>query len=333
MTEITSSRKKISRVLILVKETYLEQVEASQDRHQLEEIARKAPGLENVAESHAQHVSTLNAVRDFLIQEGVIVDVVNRRAPNIRELLELCDLVITVGGDGTFLTASHDIITAVPVLGVNSAPVTSFGHFCLCAQSNFPATWEQIKNGQLAAHKLLRLKLTLNGKVLPTLVLNEILVAHNQPAGTSRYQIKKGGQSAAHKCSGLLVATPSGSTGFLRSEGGQVLPITDRRFVFLERAPFLRIGETAELKSGLVGLAKLELVSQMQEGIIYVDGDHIQYPFPRGATLTVEAAEADLLAYIDPEIHTPFIKEGERSRPTSGFWTFLRRSLQHIQHP
>jgi hypothetical protein len=95
----------------------------------------------------------------------------------------------------------------------------------------------------------------------------------------------------------------------------------------------LRIGETAELKSGLVGMAKLELVSQMQEGIIYVDGDHIQYPFPRGATLTVEAAEADLLAYIDPEIHTPFIKEGERSKPTSGFWAFLGKYLQHIQHP
>jgi hypothetical protein len=47
----------------------------------------------------------------------------------------------------------------------------------------------------------------------------------------------------------------------------------------------------------------------------------------------VEAAEADLLAYIDPEIHTPFIKEGERSKPTSGFWAFLGKYLQHIQHP
>ena len=119
------------------------------------------------------------------------------------------------------------------------------------------------------------------------------------------------------------MATPSGSTGFLRSEGGTVLPITDNRFVYLERAPFLRHGEVHQLRHGLVRQGeKLELISQMQEGIIFVDGDHIQYAFPRGAKLTVEASPVDLLAYIDPHIHTPFIEEAY-----PGLMARLRRLL------
>jgi len=74
MTERQISRLKISRVLILVKETYLEQMAALQDQQKLEEIARKAPGLELVAESHAQHTATLQAVKETLEADGIIVE-------------------------------------------------------------------------------------------------------------------------------------------------------------------------------------------------------------------------------------------------------------------
>lgn len=337
MTENRTTAKSM-RVLILVKETYLEQVVAAKDDHQLQEINRKAPGLELVAESHAQHVETLNAVKSYLEADGMTVEVANRTTPNLKELLANCDIVITVGGDGTFLTASHDIRTGTPVLGVNSAPLTSFGHFCLTDRVNFAATWSAVKSGELKPYPLLRLKLTVTSRelgtvVIDTPVLNEILVAHSHPAGTSHYRLTVGDQSEEHKCSGLLVATPSGSTGFIRSEGGTVLPICDRSFAFLERAPFLRLGEEPLLRQGVAAVGtKLELVSEMKDGFIYIDGNHIQYPFPRGATLTIEAAAEDLMAYIDPEIHAPFIAAASTTKNFS-LWEWLGQYLRHVHHP
>ena len=50
------------------------------------------------------------------------------------------DLIITVGGDGTFLEAAkhakHQII-----LGVNSAPDHSVGRFCIANKYNFGNKW------------------------------------------------------------------------------------------------------------------------------------------------------------------------------------------------
>jgi NAD kinase len=133
-------------------------------------------------------------------------------------------------------------------------------------------------------------------------------VAHKHPAGTSRYYLTVAGEVVQQKCSGLIVAAPAGSTGFLRSEGGIILPITARQYTFVERAPFLKIGEAAAMKTGVVnGSEKLLIVSQMQDGKLFIDGDHIEYDFPRGATLTVAAGGNDLLAYVDPDCHSVYL--------------------------
>ncbi len=323
-------QKSSLRVLVIVKETYLELVQAANDQHQLLEIAKKSPGLESVAESHAQHTATLNHVTSVLQQFGISFSVVNRRDIALQEKLAQANLVITLGGDGTFLTASHDIKDGTPVLGVNSAPITSFGHYCVCDRNTFLAVFVSIIENRRQPVQLLRLKLAIDGKALSELVLNEVLVAHEQPAGTSRYHITAHGQTEIHKCSGLLVSTPAGSTGFLRSEGGPVLPIDDTRFAYLERAPFLRFGEEHQFRSGLMQRGeKLEIVSQMQDGRIYIDGDHIQHAFPRGSVLTIEAAESSINAFVDAACHQPYIDEQSQKQPAnSAFKGWVKRLLK-----
>jgi NAD+ kinase len=323
MDKIASNhRGRLARVLVIVKETYLELVQAANDTHQLEEIAKKSPGLESVAESHGQHVATLEHIVQHLENRSISYTVLHRRDETLAAELARATMVITVGGDGTFLTASHDIFGDTPVLGVNSAPITSFGHYCVCDRSTFAATLASIESGQFKPVRLLRLVLTIDGKAVPELILNEVLVAHEQPAGTSRYHITAGDTTEIHKCSGLLVSTPAGSTGFLRSEGGPVLPIDATDFAFLERAPFLRLDEEHALSCGVMEKGeRLEVVSQMKGGRIYIDGDYIQYDFPRGSKLTIEAAPSDLLAYVDVNCHKPFI---DAQRQNRGFTAWLK---------
>ncbi|MBK8219770.1 MAG: NAD(+)/NADH kinase [Candidatus Obscuribacter sp.] len=310
------------KVLVLVKETYLEQVLKAGDEAQLADIRARRSGVESVQASHLEHEETLALVVKTLESAGLEVVPV-RQLDDFARLVPDVDLIVTVGGDGTFLRISHEVQTAVPVLGVNSAPITSFGHFCLTDRHGFPAVLAAILRSEIQPIKLLRLRLTLNGVQLREPVLNEVLVAHKHPAGTSRYQISVRGKSANHKGSGLLIAAPSGSTGFLRSEGGPVLPITSRCFAYQKRAPFLRLFEKQVFLKGTVKAGEtMRLVSQMQGGKLFVDGEHIEYDFPRGAILTVEAAEQDLVAFVDPGCHTPYLLERKLyNLPLLGSWS------------
>ena len=218
------------------------------------------------------------------------------------------DLIITIGGDGTFLRASHAIGTDIAVVAVNSAPGTSFGHFCLSDGDGFPLVLSRIIDGSLQPSRLLRLSLAVNDVDIAVPVLNEVQVAHWHPAGTSRFRLTVDDSDYHHKGSGLIIASPSGSTGFNRSESGFILPICDRRYVFVERATFLQLGEVALMKKRIVdGSKRLTIVSEMKEGMLYVDGMHIEHPFPRGAVLTVSAGGNDLLAFIDPNCHDPYM--------------------------
>jgi len=297
--------------MMVVKETYLEQVRAAGDSHQLSEIADKKPGLESVQESHEQHERCIEIVTSTLARAGVTLDTIHRNTEGLKSHLEAggVDLIVTVGGDGTFLRASHEVGSDIPVLGVNSAPLTSFGHYCCTDGPGFPALFHRILSGSFQPTHILRLNLSIDGQAIAEPVLNEVLVAHKHPAGTSRYQLEVDGVATQHKCSGLIVAAPPGSTGFLRSEGGTVLPITARKFTFVERAPFLKIDERPALNSGVLDADRsMVMISQMQDGKLFIDGDHIEYDFPRGAKLTITAGASDLLAYVDPDCHAPFIK-------------------------
>ena len=265
--------RSFTNVAVIVKETYLEKVKAQNDTEQLAEIYERKPGLETVLESHRQHTQAVAIVVNNLEKLGLKVDLIKQESDFATARLEKADLVVTVGGDGTMLRASQYLRRGQPIVGVNSAPKTSFGHYCLSYAADFERVLFDIHEGFIEPSPLLRLKLTLDGEQLEPLVLNEILITHQHPAGTSRYQLTHGRFSEQQRGSGLIISTPAGSTGFLRSEGGRVLPITDQQWVYQERAPCLRLGEKRKLSRGLVNVAdSLTIISQMQDGKIYLDG-------------------------------------------------------------
>ncbi len=97
------------------------------------------------------------------------------------------DLVVTVGGDGTVLGASHQLGPDVALLGVNSAPVSSVGFFCAARKGGVLPILARALAGKLAGVTLSRMRVELNDRVLHNRVLNEALFCHASPAATSRY--------------------------------------------------------------------------------------------------------------------------------------------------
>lgn len=200
------------------------------------------------------------------------------------------DLVIAVGGDGTFLEAARRV-TDQPVLGVNSDPARSHGAFCACTAPEFAQTLDELLAGSARLCHLNRLALRLDGRALPYPVLNEVLAAHQSPAGMSRYRLEVGTEMEEHYGSGVWVSTAAGSSGAIRSAGGRKLALGSRRLQYLPRELYEGRWRSYRLTGGSVARGTpLAIVSHMREGLIWLDGPHLRCPFPYGARL--ELAES-----------------------------------------
>ena len=213
--------QKIQKVLVLHKKTtYQIQAEEYRESRFLKLLKEGSEVVERVQTAHQEHIDTLSTVETALEKRNIEYRFIARS--ELDHYIKDIDLMISVGGDGTFLDASHSL-DKVPLLGVNSSKSSSFGHFCIADRDNFASYLDQIIDGSFTASPILRLRLELNGEILPQRSLNEVLVAHTSPAATSRYFVELEGRKEEHRSSGVLVGTPAGSTGTLRSAGARVL--------------------------------------------------------------------------------------------------------------
>ena len=94
--------------------------------------------IQRFRKAHDEHFMTLKTVERILRQYHIGYRKY-ARGQNIP--YEYYNLVITVGGDGTFLEAARNIKGQL-ILGVNSAPGSSVGKLCTATAKNF----EKCKN-------------------------------------------------------------------------------------------------------------------------------------------------------------------------------------------
>jgi NAD+ kinase len=259
-----------------------------------------------VEESAREQERTLATLKEALSGLGVTpttlsVESLDARA---RRALAGARLVISVGGDGTLLSASHGV-TGAALLGVNSAPRSSVGYLTLTRRARLARDLTRIARGTLLPCPVERIEVDLEGRRLPP-ALNDVLIAHEQPAATSRYRLRLGRRTEEHRSSGLWVATATGSTAGIRSAGGLPMPLLARRLQFRARELNPAKGRPAMLEAGFVE-ARQELVveSAMEAGWLFLDGARTAVPFPFGARATFRVAAQPLLLFADPARWAP----------------------------
>ncbi|MFL6258977.1 MAG: NAD(+)/NADH kinase [Thermoanaerobaculia bacterium] len=244
---------------------------------------------------------TLTAVQEALAGLGVTPTVISADvfAAPARRALARARFVITVGGDGTLLATSH-WVTRAALLGVNSAPKSSVGYLTSTRATSVARDLARIARGDLLPQAVARVEVEIGGKKLPP-ALNDVLVAHEQPAATSRYRVRLGRRAEDHRSSGLWVSTPTGSTAGIRSAGGQPMRLSERRLQLRARELYRVKGRSVALESGFVKDGQeLEIESAMQAGWLFVDGARMATHFPFGAVATFRVAEEPLLLFADP---------------------------------
>lgn len=245
------------------------------------------PAAPRYRQAQRQHRQTLQTVVRAIHRADLACDLIQRFGALQQRRY---DLVVTVGGDGTVLTTSHQI-TDVPVLAVNSAPHFSEGFLTGTDRRGFARLFNAFVAGRARPVPLQRLAVALNGRRLPEPVLNDLLIAEANPAMISRYALTVAGRTEIQRSSGVWVATAAGSTAAIRSAGGRVLPLRSRAFQYVVRELYAgrRLGgRVPRLRRGVVTPpAAIRLRSLMHRGMIFIDGARIRYAVRHGDRLVV----------------------------------------------
>lgn len=248
--------------------------------------------LARLEHAHDEHVASLNRVRNSLAEAGLEVHEV--RWPTLADTSK-ADLVVTVGGDGTFLRCAMHV-TDVPMVGVNSSPSYSVGHYCGLVADDVGAFLDSLRAGKEQAVWLPRIQGAVGSTPLPHLALNDILFCQRCPAASSRYTITLGDAVERHISSGVWVATPSGSTSAIRSAGGQVQGHEATGLQYLVREAYAGLGG----KPGMTGGAcqeELVLTPMSPDLMVFLDGHHQSFEVPLATPLVLRRVERSLPVY------------------------------------
>ncbi|XP_028192100.1 NADH kinase-like isoform X2 [Glycine soja] len=259
--------------------------------------------LEFLENRRKVHHDAINFCQAILQKKSIEWKAVHRN--NLSQPINDVDLVVTVGGDGTLLQASHLMDDKIPVLGVNSDPTQideveefgsefdahrSTGHLCAATVENFEQVLDSILEGQIVPSELTRIMMSVNGLDLSTYALNDILIAHPYPASVSRFSFRS---------SGLRVSTATGSTAAMQSAGGFPMPILSQDLQYMLREP-ISLGATSNYMHGLIKRNQTIVATwTCRKGVIYIDGSHVNYTFKDGDIIAI-SSKAPVLKVLLP---------------------------------
>jgi NAD+ kinase len=265
------------RVVVVVKRTpYSRYVEEEKDPEVRRLIRRGDPTVARWLPAHQEHVQTFEEVQRVLQKIGARVWVVH--GPRVQFDASDAALVVTVGGDGTLLAASHHVENT-PILGINSSPFSSVGFFCVGHRLVVERMLPRALEGKLDALQLSRMQVCVNGRVVSRRVLNEVLFCHETPAAASRYILEDGKRSEPQVSSGFWVGTAAGSTGALRSAGGVVQPLSARTLQLVVREPITSARRKYKMTRVIVPEGKqITAISKMHDARIFLDGPYKMAP-------------------------------------------------------
>ena len=172
--------------------------------------------LDAVIASHECQISN----REYLLEALNIlnVDYTFCMMDQLKEQDNDYDLIIAFGGDNSFTYISHFNNKSI-LCGVNSDPKRSIGYLTKWKVENIQDACglvSKLTSYDFRMEYWPRVGAELNGQKI-TPATSEYFFGEKQRTKMSRHTIEFQGQVVEQKCSGLLVATGAGSTGWFKS--------------------------------------------------------------------------------------------------------------------
>lgn len=135
------------------------------------------------------------------------------------------DAVISLGGDGTFIQIS-DIASrkGIPILGVNMG---NLGYLCEVEKEKVFDALEKLINDdyEIESRMFLSGETTISSIKMPKVhAINDVVIARKGTLGTLDFKVSVNGKLLyTVSADGMIIATPTGSTGYNISAGGPIV--------------------------------------------------------------------------------------------------------------
>ena len=187
--------------------------------------------------------------------------------------LPTTDALVVLGGDGTFLRAARAVAEVdVPLLGINLGKV---GFLSKAEAADLEPVLERIVAGDYRIDE----RLTLEGRILRRggsgegerlVALNDVVIARGALARVCRLDVDiDDTHLATFIADGLVVASPTGSTGYSFSAGGPILDPVSRNLVVTPIAAYLSAFRSVVVSPQQVVRCT---VAAAHEALVSVDG-------------------------------------------------------------
>jgi NAD+ kinase len=215
------------------------------------------------------------------------------------------DALVVLGGDGTFLRAVRAVAEVdVPILGINLGKV---GFLSKAEAGDLDAVLARIQAGdyQIGERMALEGVILRDGKPIDDarhVALNDFVVARGSLARVCRFDVAiDDSHLATFIADGLIVASPTGSTGYSFSAGGPIVDPVSRNLIVTPIAAYLSAIRSIVVSPRQVVRCR---VVDAHEALVSIDGRedfHIQV----GDLVEVRAVERPI-RLIEPTGAQPF---------------------------
>lgn len=289
------------RVLVIYKKSAYEIYVRERRNRRVQELLEAGDvAVRNLKRAHDEHRASMEKARLVLQKLGAKATFRYRSVPVSTDEF---DMVVTLGGDGTLLWASHLTGANCPVVAINTAPNDSVGYFCAGSSARVEEILVDAFAGKLPERKLARMRVNVDGNCVSNRVLNDILFCHSCPAAITRFTLVVNGTEHNYKCSGLWVGPTAGSTAALLSAGGEVMPVDSRKLQYIVREPYHDAVPEHDPRAKLVMPAtqgfvepgkQLRIINLIRAGRLFIDGPHQKWTVDIGSTVDTMLSDEPL---------------------------------------
>jgi NAD+ kinase len=215
------------------------------------------------------------------------------------------DVLVVLGGDGTFLRAARAVIDVdVPLLGVNLGKI---GFLSKVEANELEDVLARLVAGEYSIDE----RMALEARILPVgragggtthHALNDIVVARGALARVCRLDVAIGpSHLATFIADGLVVSSPTGSTGYSFSAGGPVVDPLSRNLIVTPIAGYL-----SAIRSVVVSPRQTVScrIVDANEALVSIDGRE-DIPIAVGDIVEVRALDRPI-RLVEPKGGRPF---------------------------
>jgi len=162
---------------------------------------------------------------EIFVEEAAAAQIGHAKAFEMEHVGEEADLIVVLGGDGTLLAVSrHGKGSEVPIMGIN---LGGLGFLTETSVSEYATTLARVLDGDLNISKRMMLDVRVErggDSIFDITILNDAVITKDALARIIDIETYVNGEYlTTYKADGLIVSTPTGSTGYSMAAGGPLI--------------------------------------------------------------------------------------------------------------